>query len=184
MGSQDSNVFMDFILQSHDNTGLVQQQKKCYYIHSLKFTTASTRNFLRQLSQSQLNWWYHISNKSTNDFISTLKIRDHSFKISANFHDFWPLPPYHRHSSKMLMKGIFDPYVLWPFDHRYMGTPLPPKTCWHLKWMVPYGKVQTRHSYVMNTWIISSLGWVNYSREETICRNTVDVNFTFYRYSA
>ena len=74
MGSQDSNIFMDFILQSHDNTGLVQQQKKCYYIHSLKFTTASTRNFLRQLSQSQLNWWYHISNKSTNDFISTLKI--------------------------------------------------------------------------------------------------------------
>ena len=48
-----------------------------------------------------------------------------------------PLPPYHQHSSKMLMKGIFDPYVLWPFDHRHMGTPLPPKTCWCLKWMVP-----------------------------------------------
>jgi hypothetical protein len=43
-------------------------------------------------------------------------IRDHSFKTSANFHDFWPLPPYHRHSSKkMLIKGIFDPYVtFWP----------------------------------------------------------------------
>ena len=51
---------------------------------------------------------------------------DHPFKTSANFHDFWPLPPCHRHSSKMLMKGIFDPYVLWPFDHRQMGTPLPP----------------------------------------------------------
>ena len=25
---------------------------------------------------------------------------------------FDPYPPYHRHSSKMLMKGIFDPYVL------------------------------------------------------------------------
>ena len=36
------------------------------------------------------------------------------------------VPPYHRHSSKMLMKGIFDPYVMWPFDHRHMGTPLPP----------------------------------------------------------
>ena len=35
------------------------------------------------------------------------------------------------------MKGIFDPYVLWPLDHRHMGTPLPPKTCWRLKWMVP-----------------------------------------------
>ena len=65
--------------------------------------------------------------------------------MSANFHDFWPLPPYH--SSKMLMKGIFDPYVLWPFDHRHMKTPLPPKTCWRLRWMVPYmpGK---------NKWII------------------------------
>ena len=52
--------------------------------------------------------------------------RDHSFKTSANFYDFWPLPPYHRHSSKMLMKGIFDPYVLWPLDHRHRGTPLPP----------------------------------------------------------
>ena len=55
---------------------------------------------------------------------------------STNFHDFWPLPSYHRHSSKMLMKGIFDPYVLWPFDHRPMGTPLPLKTCWLLKWIV------------------------------------------------
>ena len=54
------------------------------------------------------------------------KVWDHPFKTSANFHDFLPLAPYHRHSSKMLMKGIFDPYVLWPFDHRHMGTPLPP----------------------------------------------------------
>ena len=70
-----------------------------------------------------------------------LLLRDHPFKTSANFHDFWPLPPYHRHSSKMLMKGIFDPYVLWPFDHRPLGTPLPPKTCWRLKWMVPSPKL-------------------------------------------
>ena len=40
------------------------------------------------------------------------KVRDHPFKTSANFHEFLPLPPYHRQSSKMLMKGIFDPYVL------------------------------------------------------------------------
>ena len=26
---------------------------------------------------------------------------------------------------EMLMKGIFDPYVLLPFDHPHMGTPLP-----------------------------------------------------------
>ena len=45
--------------------------------------------------------------------------------MSANFRNFWPLPPYHRHSSRMLMKGIFDPYVLWPIDHQHMGTPLP-----------------------------------------------------------
>lgn len=66
---------------------------------------------------------YAIWTKSSN---CDILIRDHPFKTSANFHDFWPLPPYHRHSSKMLMKGIFDPYVLWPFDHRHMGTPLPP----------------------------------------------------------
>ena len=60
-----------------------------------------------------------------------------SVKTLANFHNFWPLPPYHRHSSKMLMKRVFDPYLLWPFDHRHMGTPFPPKTCIRLKWMVP-----------------------------------------------
>jgi hypothetical protein len=37
------------------------------------------------------------------------KIRDQPFKTSANFHDFSPLPPYHRYSSKMVMKWIFDP---------------------------------------------------------------------------
>ena len=63
-------------------------------------------------------------------------LRDHPFKTSANFHDFWPLPPYHWHSSKMLMKGIFDPYVLWPLDHHTWGHPSPPKTCWRLKWTV------------------------------------------------
>ena len=47
---------------------------------------------------------------------SVIENRDHPFKTSANFHDFWPLPPYHRNSSKMLMKGIFGPYVLWPLD--------------------------------------------------------------------
>ena len=76
--------------------------------------------------------------------------RDHPFKPSANFHDFWPLPPYLQHFSKMLMKGIFDPYVLWPFDHRHMGIALYPKTCWRLKWMVPY----TIHSMHQNDLVI------------------------------
>ena len=38
----------------------------------------------------------------------------------------------------LLMKDIFDHYVLWPLDHWHMGISLPPKTCWRLKWMVPY----------------------------------------------
>ena len=61
---------------------------------------------------------------------------DQSFKTSANFHDFWPLTPYHWHSSKMFMKGIFYPYVLWPFDHWPMGTPLAP----------------LRHADILNGW--------------------------------
>ena len=70
---------------------------------------------------------------------SGINVEDHPYKTSANFHNFWPLPPYHRHSSKMLMKGISDPYILWPFDHWHMGKPLPPKTCWCLIWMVAKG---------------------------------------------
>ena len=47
------------------------------------------------------------------NFVSKLSVAkssmlgDHPFKTSANFHNFWPLPPYHRHYSKMLMKGFF-----------------------------------------------------------------------------
>ena len=69
--------------------------------------------------------------------------------MSAIFYNFWPLPPYHRHSSKMLMKGIFDPYVLWPFDHRHTGTTLPLKTCWRLKWMVPIMKSRDQMSVLL-----------------------------------
>ena len=39
------------------------------------------------------------------------------FKTLANSHDFWPLPPYHRHSSKVLMKGIFDQ---WNMDLKWL----------------------------------------------------------------
>ena len=71
-------------------------------------------------------------------------LRDHPFKTSANFHDFWPLPPYHRHSDKILMKGIFDPYVLWPFGQRPMGTPLPP----------------IRHADFLNGWSLNGISLV------------------------
>ena len=60
---------------------------------------------------------------------------DHSFKTAANFHDFWPLPPYHRHSG--LWRGFL---ILMYCDLWAIGTwghPSPPKTCWRLKWMVP-----------------------------------------------
>ena len=56
----------------------------------------------------------------------------------------WKWAPCHRHSSKMLVKEIFD-----PFDHPHMGTPFPPKTCWRLKWMVPYAKFSTT---LINLW--------------------------------
>ncbi len=72
------------------------------------------------LISSHLNF---IPSTISRNFIS---FRDHPFKTSANFRDFWPLPPYHRHFSKMLMKGIFYPYVLWPFAPRPMGKPPPP----------------------------------------------------------
>ena len=62
-------------------------------------------------------------------------IRDHPFETSANCHDFLPQPPYNRHFSKMLMKGIFDPYVLWPFEH------------WHMRTSSPL-----RHADVLNGW--------------------------------
>ena len=58
-------------------------------------------------------------------------LRDHPFKTSENFHNFWPLPPYHPHYSKMLMKGIFESYV--PSAHVDTPTPL-------------------RHANVLNRW--------------------------------
>ena len=55
-------------------------------------------------------------------------------QIFTIFHPY-PLPLAFQQNA---YEGDFDPYVLWPFDHPHMGTPLPPKTCWRLKWMVPY----------------------------------------------
>ena len=69
---------------------------------------------------------------------------DHPFKTSANFHDFLPLPPYHRHSSKILMKGIFDPYVtFWP--SAYGDTPSP-----------------TRHADFLNGWSQYTMLYADY----------------------
>ena len=53
--------------------------------------------------------------------VKTFAVHEDSFHSSKGtihlrrrqiFTIFDPYPPYHRHSSKMLMKGIFDPYVL------------------------------------------------------------------------
>ena len=87
-----------------------------------------------------------------------LLLRDHPLKRSASFHDFWPLPPYHRHSSKMLMKGIFDPHVLWPFDLLSIGT-----------WGHPS---PLRHADVLKEW---SLIWPQDLK--------TDVLFVFFSYT-
>ena len=114
----------------------------CFYENLFQFHTAwitkrlgatSYHGFIIEKMNENLN-----IKKKNSAWNSRIFLREHSLKTSANFHHFWPLPPYHRNSRKMLMKWIFDPYVLWPFDHRHMGTPLPPKTCWRLKWKVPY----------------------------------------------
>ena len=65
--------------------------------------------------------------------IYSLTERDHPFKTSANFHDFWPLPPFA--FLQNFMKEIFDPYILWPFDRWHMGHPSP-----------------LRHADVLNGW--------------------------------
>ena len=54
-------------------------------------------------------------------------VRDHPLKTSANFHDFWPLPPYRRQFFTTIRRQI-----------REIFNPSPPKRCRRLKWMVPY----------------------------------------------
>ena len=93
-------------------------------------------NLYSQIIQKQFKNWIWIIGTIFRVFRPSFRVWDHSFKTSDNFRDFWPLHPYHWHSSKMLMKGIFDPYVLWPFNHRHMGIPPHPKICWRLKWML------------------------------------------------
>ena len=66
---------------------------------------------------------------------------NHSFKTSANFHDFWPLPPTIGIPAKCLWWGFF--ILMYLYDLLTIGMsghPSPPKTCWHLKWMVPFHK--------------------------------------------
>ena len=85
---------------------------------------------------ARAGWWFQsIMFRSIwmKSLLGIFSLGDHSFKTSANFHDFWPLPPYHRHSSKMLMKGIFDPYGLGPSAHGDTPPPL-------------------RHADVLNEW--------------------------------
>ena len=67
-------------------------------------------------------------------------IWDHSLKTSANFHDFWPLPPTIDIPSKCLWRGFL---ILMFCDLWTIGTwghPSLSKACWRLKWMVPFSK--------------------------------------------
>ena len=93
---------------------------------------------------------------------------------------FDPYPPYHWHSSKMLTKGIFDPYVLWPFDHRPIGTPLPPKTCVLNGWSLIFRVSLCKHRRIFKEFDDSPLLLV----EEQIIisficmfKNTCECNF-------
>ena len=94
------------------------------------------------------NWGQKSHCKSSAFLLRLLEFltRDHPFRTSVNFHDFWPLHPYRQNSSKMLMKGIFYPYVLQPLTVGPWGHPSLPKTCWRLKWMVPYSRGPTSRS--------------------------------------
>ena len=56
----------------------------------------------------------------------TMVVWDHPFKTSANFHDFWPLPP---------SVGSF--FYYYPSANLANFWPLPPKKCRRLKWVVP-----------------------------------------------
>ena len=94
----------------------VFQRKKFYWLRSSQPKLFSARH--RRENSNVHNFLQDLHNNPSTSFRPLV--------TSANFHDFLPLPPYHWHSSKMLMRRFFYPYVLWPFDHRHMGTPLPP----------------------------------------------------------
>ena len=54
-----------------------------------------------------------------------LDLRDHPFKTLANFDNFWPLPPYHRHSSKMLTGNFLSLCAVTFRPSAYGDTPPP-----------------------------------------------------------
>ena len=64
-------------------------------------------------------------------------LRDHSFKTSANFHYFLPLPPTIGIPEKCLWRGFLTLMCSELLTIGTWGHPSPPKACWRLKWMVP-----------------------------------------------
>ena len=56
-------------------------------------------NLYSQIIQKQFRNWIWIIGTTFRVFRPSFRVWDHSFKTSDNFHDFWPLHPYHRHSS-------------------------------------------------------------------------------------
>ena len=78
-------------------------------------------------------------------------MRDHPFKMLANFHDFWPLPPYHRQFFTTIRRQIWQ-----IFDTS------PPKQCRRLKWMVPKMMMQniaSKSSLALSMYLDS--WWIN-----------------------
>ena len=59
-------------------------------------------------------------------WLDLLGQRDHPFKTSAKFHDFWPLPPSRWQIFTTIHRQIWQIF-----------EPPPPKNCRRLKWMVP-----------------------------------------------
>ena len=107
----------------------------CNFYSNIIFCLLLLYMYLVTFSKSAdvTNFWMSIA-----EIISYLKlnrIRDHPFKSSENFHDFWPLPPSPPTigiPAKCLWRGFL---ILMYCDLLTIGTwghPSPPKTCWRL----------------------------------------------------
>ena len=87
-------------------------------IHSLHSFVKSI-----QLNNRKAGFW------GLDIFLQTGTIRDHSFKMSANFHDFWPLPPTIAIPAKCLWRGFLILVYCDLLTISIWGHPSPPKTC-------------------------------------------------------
>ena len=91
--------------------------------------------------------WRSQKNRAVGRYMGTACIWDHSFMTSANFPDFWPsllsttvcIPAKKNLEKKALqMSASLRPLPPSSRQTSAMGTPLLPRKCWRLKWMVPF----------------------------------------------